>query len=358
MLENYDGFRMLYAKLTLTVSGITLEVRATGCGSGVGVYACQDIPEDTFIMTFAGSGPVVPNTCGYENQNQFQISETHSIVVANLAARFINHSCNPNCGHFQGTELYAIAHIAKGQELAYDYSCSMAADSETFDCHCGDRWCRGRIGNFADITDAWRKRYYTALGIVSPHCLSEPFEIGPTVADARRGDCLRVAGAGLNDQDLEFEVEDILRYRRGGDGWTEFGGRSERGWAYLEWQEDSPVFSLSVDDEKRGLSEIGLAQTDLARLAAAAPSAGAIEVDGRTFRYEGGGKIRRFTKKRHAPLALLHTWEFVSDDGKGSLSIEQEGNDPPEVSLGTWVHPSDVTVQLRRKQKKRKRKRR
>ena len=32
MLEQYDGFTTLYAKLTLTVSGITLEVRSTGSG--------------------------------------------------------------------------------------------------------------------------------------------------------------------------------------------------------------------------------------------------------------------------------------------------------------------------------------
>ena len=34
MLDNYDGFKTLDAKVTLTVSGITLEVRPTGRGSG------------------------------------------------------------------------------------------------------------------------------------------------------------------------------------------------------------------------------------------------------------------------------------------------------------------------------------
>ena len=46
MLDSYDGFKTLYAKLTLTVSGITLEVRPTGRGSGAGVFACEQIPLD------------------------------------------------------------------------------------------------------------------------------------------------------------------------------------------------------------------------------------------------------------------------------------------------------------------------
>jgi len=351
MLEDYDGFKMLYAKLTLKVSDITLEVRSTETGSGIGVYACQDIPEDTFIMTFAGSGPVLPNTNGFQNQNRFQISESHSITVTNLAARFINHSCNPNCGHLQGTELYSITGIAKGEQLAYDYSCSMTGDGESFECHCGYHWCRKRIGNFLDIEDDWRKRYYMAAGIVSPHCLLEPIEIGPTVADARRGDGIRVAGLGHRGKPLEFEVERILRYRRGGETRTEFGGRSDRGWAYLEWEESHPVFCLSLDDQNKTLRDIGLSQKDLLRLGPETPQV-IIELDGRTFHYEGS-EVVDCSPNRGKPRKL-RMWEFDSDDGEKSLTIEQEGSESPEVSVGTWVRPLDVEVMLRKKKEKKR----
>ena len=117
MVGKYDCFTTRYAKASLTVSGLTLEVRPTTHGAGIGVFACEDIPEDTFIMTFAGAGPLVPHTCGFLHRNQFQVSTTHTMICANLVARFINHSCDPNCGHLQGTELYSIRRIRAGEEL-------------------------------------------------------------------------------------------------------------------------------------------------------------------------------------------------------------------------------------------------
>lgn len=352
MLDNYDGFKTIYAKLILSVSGITLEVRPTGRRSGIGVFTCEDIPEDTFIMTFAGSGPVVAKNCGYENQNQFQISETHSIVITNFAARFMNHSCNPNCGHLHGTELYSIQPIAKGGELVYDYSCAMAGDAEIFECHCGHRWCRGRIGNFAEIEDDWRKHYYIEAGIVSPHNLIEPIELGPTVADARLGDRIRIARAGSAGSDLEFEVEEMSRYNSRGGTATELGGRSARGWVFLEWQDEHPVFTLSADEQSRSLAEVGLSEPDLLRLAQGSSPDAAIELDGRTFRYEGSGKVRCLDVAQGDQEQLL-AWEFEAEDGAGSLSIEQWQDKAPEVSVGTYVTPLDVQVEPR-KQKKRK----
>src|SRR5207253_3045598 len=67
------------------------------------------------------------------------------------AARFINHSCNPNCesviedGHIY---IEAIKNIKKGQELFYDY-CMVLVERHTPEakarhaCLCGSRNCRG-----------------------------------------------------------------------------------------------------------------------------------------------------------------------------------------------------------------------
>ena len=341
MLDQYDSFTTLYAKLTLTVSGITLEVRPTGKKTEIGVFACQDIPEDTFIMTFAGGGPVVANTCGFQNLNQFQISREHSITLTNLAARFMNHSCNPTCGHLQGTELYSIEPIAKGEELTYDYSCAMSRDAERFECHCGSPQCRGQIGNFVDIEDTWRKRSYIQAGIVSPHCLLDPIDL--TVADAQLDDTVSIRGAGTDSEDLEFKVERIYRYETPGESWKEIGGASRRGWIFVEWHDEDPLFALSRDEEKISIEDLPLSVKDLARISSENATDTVIEVQGNRYRFEGSSAVR-FIDETHGEEEWFQTWDFERKDGRGTLAIEKWEDDPHEVCFSTYVNPVDVEV--------------
>jgi SET domain-containing protein len=68
-------------------------------------------------------------------------------------ARFINHSCDPNCeaiiegGHIY---IYAKRNIQPGVELAYDYKYERDTDYDEADesfyvCKCGSKKCRGTI---------------------------------------------------------------------------------------------------------------------------------------------------------------------------------------------------------------------
>ena len=68
-------------------------------------------------------------------------------------ARFINHSCDPNCeaviedGHIY---IEAIRTIQPGEELVYDYQYERAPDADESDearypCRCGSPNCRGTI---------------------------------------------------------------------------------------------------------------------------------------------------------------------------------------------------------------------
>ena len=90
------------------------------------------------------------------------------------AARFINHSCDPNCttrAHADGGEatveefdaetgakttrkvslrlprvgIVARRDIAAGEELTYDYQFEPEPDEPAIECHCGARECRGRL---------------------------------------------------------------------------------------------------------------------------------------------------------------------------------------------------------------------
>jgi uncharacterized protein len=68
-------------------------------------------------------------------------------------ARFINHSCDPNCESvIQGGRVFieALRNIAPGEELAYDYQIQRDADDpanvdEVFACRCGAGTCRGTM---------------------------------------------------------------------------------------------------------------------------------------------------------------------------------------------------------------------
>ncbi|MDC0714597.1 SET domain-containing protein-lysine N-methyltransferase [Stigmatella sp. ncwal1] len=68
-------------------------------------------------------------------------------------ARFINHSCDPNCQAFIEEDrifIYALRDIAQDEELCYDYAYERAEgmddDSESlYVCRCGAKNCRGTI---------------------------------------------------------------------------------------------------------------------------------------------------------------------------------------------------------------------
>ena len=68
-------------------------------------------------------------------------------------ARFINHSCDPNCEAVitRGRVfIHAIRPIAAGDELFYDYGyerdgTETAEDEARYACHCGAAKCRGTI---------------------------------------------------------------------------------------------------------------------------------------------------------------------------------------------------------------------
>lgn len=73
------------------------------------------------------------------------------------AARFVNHSCNPNCqmqkwyvGSVPRIGLFAARDIAAGEELLYDYNFVWFDGAEPQTCLCGSDNCRGIIGQRAN----------------------------------------------------------------------------------------------------------------------------------------------------------------------------------------------------------------
>jgi SET domain-containing protein len=71
----------------------------------------------------------------------------------------INHSCDPNAGFITGAAaLYALRDIAVGEQIAWDYSTSIAEAGWTLECLCGAGSCRRIIRSWQELSAEERQR--------------------------------------------------------------------------------------------------------------------------------------------------------------------------------------------------------
>ena len=90
----------------------------------------------------------------------FELNDDYDIDgnVPENDARFINHSCDPNCeADIVKDEIWIIASkdVKKGEELTYDYSYGLD-DFEEYPCKCGSKNCFGYILD-GDLWDEGRR---------------------------------------------------------------------------------------------------------------------------------------------------------------------------------------------------------
>ncbi len=131
---------------------------------GRGAFALQTIPKGTRLVEYKGQiidwdavNRLYPDdeTEGQNHTFLFEIDEER-VIDANVggnSARWINHSCTPNCeavGEGDRIFIESIKTIRPGQELAYDYNIQLPerhtpAVKQRYMCRCGTRNCRGTI---------------------------------------------------------------------------------------------------------------------------------------------------------------------------------------------------------------------
>jgi SET domain-containing protein len=139
-----------------------LSVRRSGI-HGRGVYARAPIPEETRIVEYRGERITTAEAerrypddfTVVHHTFLFAVDDDTMIDAAfggNLA-RWINHSCDPNCEVVEEDGrlfIQSIRDIEPGEELAYDYNYILprrhtARMKRRFPCHCGAPACRGTI---------------------------------------------------------------------------------------------------------------------------------------------------------------------------------------------------------------------
>jgi uncharacterized protein len=139
-----------------------LAIRRSGI-HGRGVYARIPIPEGTRIVEYRGERITTAQAeARYPDDESapyhtFLFAVDDDVMVdasrGGNTARWINHSCDPNCEvELEDGRLYieAIRDIAPGEELAYDYNFILPvrhspAMKKRFPCTCGAAACRGTM---------------------------------------------------------------------------------------------------------------------------------------------------------------------------------------------------------------------
>ncbi len=130
---------------------------------GLGVFALQRIRKGTRVIEYLGERVSHKEADRRydlkqpeDNHTFLFIVDSRTVIDAGVdgnAARFINHTCAPNCESVtQNRRVFieAIRTIEKGDELAYDYRIEWDPSDppnidEIFACRCGAADCRGTM---------------------------------------------------------------------------------------------------------------------------------------------------------------------------------------------------------------------
>lgn len=130
---------------------------------GRGAFAVRPIAAGTRLVEYTGerltpaeSDARYPDVPGERHHTYLFAIDDDVVIdaaVGGNAARWINHSCDPNCDAvIENGRIFieTIRDVAPGEELAYDYAYVLderhtPTAKRRFPCHCGAASCRGTI---------------------------------------------------------------------------------------------------------------------------------------------------------------------------------------------------------------------
>ena len=131
--------------------------------SGKGAFALRAITKLERLIEYTGER--IPHPVADARYDDDAMDEHHTFLFTVSSrtvldassggneARFINHSCDPNCeSEIEKGRVYifALRDIKKGEELHYDYAYERSGDETEneeaqYRCRCGTKICRGSI---------------------------------------------------------------------------------------------------------------------------------------------------------------------------------------------------------------------
>jgi SET domain-containing protein len=94
--------------------------------AGLGLFAGEDIPKGKCLIEYVGREISKEEEYVSKSQYLFEVTKKKTIdgTVRTNKARYINHSCRPNCEveiHKSRVFIFSKRALKKGEELGYDY---------------------------------------------------------------------------------------------------------------------------------------------------------------------------------------------------------------------------------------------
>lgn len=119
---------------------------------GLGAFAARDIPRGTRVIEYVGQRIDKQESlrrCVSNNEYIFTLNEQEDLDgnVPSNPARFINHSCAPNCEAQVAVDriwIVSTRTIRAGEEVTFNYGFDLV-DYKEYPCRCGATNCVGFI---------------------------------------------------------------------------------------------------------------------------------------------------------------------------------------------------------------------
>lgn len=138
-----------------------VEVRSHG-ELGLAVFATAPIKEDDRIAVFEGEPYNAEDALAVPSMMKdhvIQTGPTSFVFGYRGLAHCLCHSCDPNCGIRNYTEIFAVRDIKAGEQVTWDYRCSENSIWVLENCLCGANRCTGRVANFDSLSGDMKHEY-------------------------------------------------------------------------------------------------------------------------------------------------------------------------------------------------------
>jgi len=145
----------------LPTDNASVEVKPNG-KLGLAVFATQPISVGTTIAIFTGERYRSETALGLPaimRDHAIQVGPEEYIFGYKGLAHRICHSCDPNCGIRNLTDVFATRDIQAGEQITWDYRCSENSNWVLDICLCGSERCTGSVKNYDSLSKSTKKEY-------------------------------------------------------------------------------------------------------------------------------------------------------------------------------------------------------
>ena len=159
-VKNNRHFRTKYF-IPLPSDNNSVEVRPNG-RLGLAVFATNLIPKDSTIAVFTGERYRSETALGLPEimrDHAIQVSQDEFVFGYKGLAHRVCHSCDPNCGIRNLTEIFAVRDIEAGEQITWDYRCSENSNWVLEECLCGTDRCTGIVKNHDSLPNEIKSEY-------------------------------------------------------------------------------------------------------------------------------------------------------------------------------------------------------